>query len=301
MTVRINRNQVFYAFSADLKPAARAAQNEDIILETWDCFEGQVCRPEDMLAELDWEHVNPASGPVYIEGVKTGDILRLDIKDIKIAEQSVVVAMPEEGALGDLVQETEAVILPHKDGKIFFKDKLVIEAKPMIGVIGLAPALESFPNGTPDRHGGNMDCTTIGANSRLYLTAEVDGALIGCGDLHAVMGDGEIIVTGAETNGEVHLSAQTVNLKGLPTPFLETEDHVAAIYSAENLEEATSGAIHNMARFLTEIAGMPLNDAGMLMSLVGSLKFCQVVDPNKTIRFEFPKSALQAYGFCMPE
>ena len=185
--------------------------------------------------------------------------------------------------------------------RFFFKDKLAIEAKPMIGVIGLAPAQGSFPNGTPDRHGGNMDCTTIGANTRLYLTAEVEGALIGCGDLHSVMGDGEIIVTGAETNGEVHLSVRTIDLKGLPTPFLETEEHVATIFSAENLEEATSGAIHRMAQFLTEIAGLPLNEAGMLMSLVGSLKFCQVVDPNKTIRFEFPKSALLVYGFKMPE
>jgi amidase len=55
-----------------------------------------------------------------------------------------------------------------------------------------------------------------------------------------------------------------------------------------------------MAQFLTEIARLPLNDAGMLMSLVGQLKFCQVVDPLKTVRFEFPKSALAAYGFKMP-
>ena len=287
-------------FSANLKAAARAAQGEKIILETFDCFEGQVRKSEDMLAELDWEHVNPASGPVYIEGVQPGDVICLNIQEVKTAAQSIVVAMSEEGALGDIIQETEALILPHRDGKVIFKDKLAIEAKPMIGVIGLAPAQGSIPNGTPDRHGGNMDCTTIGANTRLYLTAEVEGGLIGCGDLHSVMGDGEIIVTGAETDGEVHLTARTVNLKGLPTPFLETKDQVATIFSAENLEEATSGAIHRMAHFLTEIANIPLNDAGMLMSLVGSLRFCQVVDPNKTIRFEFPKSALLAYGFEMP-
>jgi len=52
-----------------------------------------------------------------------------------------------------------------------------------------------------------------------------------------------------------------------------------------------------MAQFLTDFAGIPLNDAGMLMSLVGQLKFCQVVDPLKTVRFEFPKSVLAEYGF----
>ncbi len=54
-----------------------------------------------------------------------------------------------------------------------------------------------------------------------------------------------------------------------------------------------------MAQFLTNFAGIPLNDAGMLMSLAGQLKFCQVVDPLKTVRFEFPKSILAEYGFQM--
>ncbi len=54
-----------------------------------------------------------------------------------------------------------------------------------------------------------------------------------------------------------------------------------------------------MAQFLTGFAGIPLNDAGMLMSLAGQLKFCQVVDPLKTVRFEFPKSILAEYGFKM--
>jgi amidase len=38
----------------------------------------------------------------------------------------------------------------------------------------------------------------------------------------------------------------------------------------------------------------------MLMSLVGELKFCQIVDPLKTVRFEFPKSVLSAHGFSLP-
>lgn len=55
-----------------------------------------------------------------------------------------------------------------------------------------------------------------------------------------------------------------------------------------------------MIDFLTGVGGMPLNDAAMLMSLTGDLKFCQVVDPLMTVRFEFPKSVLKDYGFEMP-
>jgi len=87
------------------------------------------------------------------------------------------------------------------------------------------------------------------------------------------------------------------SLKGLPTPFVQTPDRVATIYSASTTDDAANGAIHRMAQFLTDFVNIPLNDAGMLMSLVGELKFCQVVDPLKTVRFEFPKSVLGEYGF----
>jgi len=40
-------------------------------------------------------------------------------------------------------------------------------------------------------------------------------------------------------------------------------------------------------------AGLPKNDAGMLIRLVGRLKVSQVVDPQKTARFEFPKWELK--------
>jgi amidase len=98
----------------------------------------------------------------------------------------------------------------------------------------------------------------------------------------------------------VRFKPEVVDLRGLPTPFVETPEVVAVIYSAEDVNSAAQGAIERMADFLTKFVKLPLNDAGMLMSLVGQLKFCQVVDPLKTVRFEFPKSVLQQYGFEMP-
>jgi amidase len=137
--------------------------------------------------------------------------------------------------------------------------------------------------------------------SRAYFTVGVEGALFGAGDFHAAMGDGEIVVCGAETSGELQFRAKVVDsLKGLPTPFVETDQVIATIYSAETTDQAANGAIHRMAQFLTDFAHLPLNDAGMLMSLAGELKFCQVVDPLKTVRFEFPKYILTEYGFELP-
>ena len=86
-------------------------------------------------------------------------------------------------------------------------------------------------------------------------------------------------------------------MKGLPTPFIESDDLVAIVYSAPTVDEAASKVTHLMAKFLTDFVNIPLNDAGMLMSLVGELKFCQIVDPLKTVRFVFPKAVLAEYGF----
>ncbi len=298
---KVTREHVFFAFEPGLKPVLRLKQGEEVLIETHDCFEGQLKSEADLIDALDWDHVNPATGPIHIEGVKAGDVIKVDLLEVKVAERSTMVTVPGEGVLGDLITEMETAILTYDGKNVTFKNKVKIPAKPMIGVIGVAPASGRVPNGTPGPHGGNMDCTEIGQGASVYFTAGVEGALFGCGDMHAVMGDGEIVVCGAETPGEVRLKARVVPLQGLPTPFLETRDLVAAIHSSPTVDEAATEATHRMAQFLTDLVKIPLNDAGMLMSLAGELKFCQVVDPEKTVRFEFPKYILEQYGFRMPE
>lgn len=300
MTTTIARDKVFFAFGPHLKAIAEIEQGEEVLLQTHDCFEGQIQRPTDLVDALDWSHVNPATGPLYIKGAKPGDVLRIDLLDLEVGSQSSMVTIPGEGALGDVITEMETTILKREGNEVVFKDKIRVPTRPMVGVIGVAPADDEVPTGTPGAHGGNMDCTLITAGTRVYFTVGVEGAMFGAGDLHAAMGDGEIVVCGAETPGAVHFKAEVVDLPGLPTPFVESADLVSTIYSAPSVDEAVSGAIHRMAQFLTDFARIPLNDAGMLMSLVGELKFCQVVDPLKTVRFEFPKSVLAKYGYQMP-
>jgi len=298
MATKISRDQVFFSFSPALKEIARIGQGEEVIMETHDCFEGQIQTTNDLLDSLDWDHVNPATGPLYIEGAKPGDVLRIDLLDISVGEQSSMVTLPGEGALGDVITEMETSILKLENKQVVFKDKVRVPMRPMIGVIGVAPATGDVPNGTPGAHGGNMDCTMVTKGNSIYFTVGVEGAMFGAGDMHAAMGDGEIVICGAETPGVVRFKAEVVDdLKGLPTPFIESEDLVAVVFSAPTIDEAASQATHLMAKFLTDFVKIPLNDAGMLMSLVGELKFCQIVDPLKTVRFEFPKAVLAEYGF----
>ncbi len=296
---KLTRDTVFYAFSRDLEPALEIEPGEKVQMETHDCFCGQVQTEADGVEDLDWGRVNPATGPIYVRGALPGYILAVDIEDVRVADQGAMAAIPGEGALGDIITETETRIFRMEGDQAIFNHRVHLPVKPMVGVIGVAPKGDPVPNGTPDAHGGNMDCTLIGAGCTVHLPVNTEGALLGMGDMHSVMGDGEIVVCGLEVAGEVVFSTRVLREAKLPTPFLDNADLVATIYSALTADEAADGAIHGMAQFLTETVGIGVNEAAMIMSLAGELKFCQVVDPMKTVRFEFPKSVLSAYGFRM--
>lgn len=297
MTKVIDSSKAFFGFGPDLEAVDTVEKGEQVVFETLDCFSCQLETSADTLNELDWSITNPATGPVYVNGVKPGDTLKVKIDKIELKGQSVMVVLPGAGGLGHLLTEPETVILPIEDGKLKFRDSLELETKPMVGVIGVAHPERLIPNSTPDTHGGNMDCTRIAEGATLYLTAGVEGGLFGLGDIHALMGDGEILICGAETPGAVTTTLDVTPTQGIPTPFIEDAEIYAAIASAETADEAQKMAGENMFKFLTDVAGLKPNDAGMLMSLVGNLIFCQVVDPLITVRFEFPKSVLAELGF----
>jgi len=295
----LNDDQVFYAFAPDLEPALRVELDEEFCLVTRDCFANQLSSDEDTLDDLDWSRINPATGPVYIEDVEPGDLLRIDILELGMAGPSVMTTIPGSGVITG-VTEASTRVMDNSGGTLKLSTALgplELPLSPMIGVIGLAPAEGSIPNGTPGAHGGNMDCRLIGEGTSLYLRAAVPGGLFGCGDVHALMGDGEVVVCGAETPARIRIKASRVEAAALPTPFLVTDELYVAIATAPSSDAAFQMATDQMFGFLTGIVGLPQGDAGRLMSLVGNLVFCQVVDPEITVRFEFPKAVLAELGF----
>ena len=298
--VIIPRTQAVYAMSPDNPPAAHVADGETIHFETSDCFGCQLTREDQKVGAIDWERINPATGPLYVEGAQPGDVLKVEILDISLADHATAVEMPGEGVYGHLLTQETTRIFPVKDGILTFNDHLTFPVEPMIGVIGVAPAEGSVLTGTPDSHGGNMDCNRICAGSTLYLPVNVPGALLAMGDLHAIMGDGEVCVCGAEISGAVTVRVTVLKNCPLPTPFLIREDLAAAIFSAKTMEEATRGATCRMRQFLLDFSSLPSADAGILLSLSGSLRICQAVDPMITCRMELPRRVIDALEVLLP-
>lgn len=293
----IKHDTVIYAMSPDNAPAATAQSGDTVVFETQDCFSGQIACTEDQLGSLDWSRINPATGPLYVEGAAPGDTLKVEILRIDLAPQAAVVEMPDSGVTGLWADQESTKIIPVADGKAVFSDRLTLPLCPMIGVIGTAPAEGAISTGTPDVHGGNMDCKRIGAGTTLYLPVNVTGALLAMGDLHALMGDGEVCVCGGEIAGAVTVKVSVVKGRSLPLPFLVTEEHAMAIYSAPSIDAAAQGATQRMRAFLIDQVKLPPHEAGMLLSLAGDLRICQAVDPNKTCRMEVPLSILAELGY----
>lgn len=254
-----------------------------------------------MFQELDWNRINPATGPVYINGAEPGDILVVTIEKIKIAEKGVLTTGANLGVMGEELHENTVKIVSVHNEHVLFSNELQIPINPMIGVIGTAPKEESISCGTPHDHGGNMDCKEIKEGTTLLLPVNVPGALLALGDLHATMGDGEIGVSGVEVAGEVTVTVQIIKGKKWPLPMAIQKEKIMTLASEKLLDDAANRAVRNMVTFLHEELEMSKADATLLLSAAGDLKVCQVVDPLKTARMELEMNYVEKLGFTMSE
>jgi amidase len=207
---------------------------------------------------------------------------------------------PTAGAFHEAYTTKTVRIFEVLENQIRFDDKLTLESDPMIGVIGTAPYGEGILTESPDYHGGNMDCKTIVKGSTLYLPVCVEGALLSMGDLHALMGDGEVLICGLEISGEVTVRVTVLKDCILPTPFVVCRERAMTIQSALTLDEAAKMAATKMFELLSVVMQGDSVNAGMLMSLQSDMAVCQMVDPKKTIRVELPLEIFRAYGYQLP-
>ena len=285
-----------FALAADAPPAIRVPDGAQVELETADGFCDQIRHPDDRLAAVDWEQINPATGPVFVEDARPGDVLAVRVERIEVANQGVMAVSDDFGVLAERFRGTEVRLVPIVDGRARITDGVDVPVDPMIGVLGVAPAGAAVPTGTPGSHGGNMDTRLIAEGATVYLPVSAPGALLAVGDLHAAMGDGEICGTGVEVAGRVTLRVTVRRDLEIANPVVETPEVVATVASAPTLDEAATLATRDMADLLGARLGLTPTEATMLMSAAGDLRVSQVVDPLKTARFALPKDVLAQYG-----
>lgn len=302
----ISKEYVTGILDKSVPPVAFCDSGDTVQFETRDCYDDGVVSEERPLGDKEDPIANPATGPLFVNGAEPGDVLKVEILDIELRDWGVMRSSTSCGVFYEDFNQRTARIYKLEDGRdgknsaARFDDTLVLELDPMIGVIGTAPAGEGVETETPDSHGGNMDCRKIVKGSVLYLPVNVEGALLAMGDIHALMGDGEVFICGLEIGGVVTVKVTVLKAVKLPTPFLYCRGDVMTMQSALTLDEAGDMAAKAMKDFVKMATGKDNFEAGMLMSLLANMVVCQVVDPLKTVRMEFPLAVLVQYGYQLP-
>ena len=92
---RLTKDKHVYVLDPQAAPAITIASGEELIVETWDAFEGE----RDPVA-LETRGVRgPATGPIHVEGATPGDALKVDFIRITAINEGVHLVRPGRGFL----------------------------------------------------------------------------------------------------------------------------------------------------------------------------------------------------------
>jgi amidase len=133
------RDSYTHSFSPQQPIALYVQAGDQIHIQSWDCYKGQVTTNDDLIKEIDDADVNPATGPIYVEGAEPGDTLTVKIIDIKTEKVGVARFSPDEGQLHDKAYRPYGKFFTVIDNAIYLNDPTSFPLNPMLGVIGVAP------------------------------------------------------------------------------------------------------------------------------------------------------------------
>ena len=295
-----------FGWDNSFPPVARVAPGTTIEFECVDASGGQLSATSSLadVAAIDFARVNPVNGPVYVEGAKPGDTLKVTFEGFRPSGFGWTANIPGFGLLADQFPDPALKIWKYDPGgsqPAMFSPSAKVPLKPFCGTVGVAlaePGLHSIV--PPRRVGGNLDIRDLSAGSVLYLPVEVEGALFSIGDGHAAQGDGEVGGTAIESPVNAVLTLDIDRQLKLRTPCFTTPGPVTSHFDkkgyevstgvAPDLMEATRGAVSQMIDILGAHHGLSAIDAYMLSSVCADLRISEIVDqPNWVVSFYFPR------------
>ena len=263
------------------------------------------------------------TGPVYIEGAEPGDMLEVQILDIRTRvpwgmnftrARSGVFSRDYPGfrdgdppldippETPDLPPEEFHVIRTETiDGVEYgvwqsgirvrlapFMGIYAVAPNPVLGEVGVdVPGVQR--SGPPGAFGGNLDVKHLTAGTKLYLPVFHTGARFYVGDPHGAQGDGEVSGTAIEQSliGTfrfiVHKDA------AITLPRGETDTHWLIMGIDLDLDRAMRNASYEVVRFLVEEKGLRPSVAFSVASVAVDFTVSEVVDETQVVTALIPK------------
>lgn len=237
------------------------------------------------------------TGPIAVEGAAVGDVLEVEILDIKLRQDwGWNLIKPLSGTLPDDFHETRLITIPLDEQRMVGRLPwgLDLPLKPFFGVMGVAPppAWGRIGSLIPRAMGGNLDNKELVPGAKLYLPVFVPGALFSCGDGHGVQGDGEVCVTAIETALQGRFAFTLRKDLRFTYPRAETPTHYITMAMDPDLDQCAVRALRDMIVLLGEIGKLSREDAYTLCSLAADLRVTQTVNGSKGIHCMIAKSVV---------
>ena len=306
----VHRHDHHIGWDNDNSPVLTVAPGETVTIETVDSSGGQLT-PEATVADiasLDFNKVNPVTGPIFIDGALPGDALHVTLDSYRPSGWGWTANIPGFGLLADQFLKPAMHIWSYDADALkpaLFGDFGRVPLKPFAGTVGVAPVSPGTHSIVPPRRvGGNMDIRDLAAGSVLILPIEVEGALLSLGDTHAAQGDGEVCGTAIESPMDVTVKLELVKgaapafprftTPGPVTRHLDEKGYEVTTGVGPDLMTGARDAVAGMIDLLTARHHMSPEDAYMLCSVCADLRISEIVDqPNWIVSFYFPRLVLE--------
>lgn len=234
------------------------------------------------------------TGPIYVEGADSGDVLEVRIESIDLAIPYAYNGFgPRRGFLPEDYEHAKTKIIPldreHMTAE--FGPGITIPLHPFFGSIGVAPpkAMGRISSAPPGIHAGNLDNKELVAGTTLFIPVWAKGALLEIGDGHAGQGNGEVDITAMETSLTGRFKLIVRKDLHLTMPRAETPTHWITMGIDSNLVVATKQAVREAINFLVTTKGLSRDDAYMLTSVSSDVDITELVDGTVGVHVMIPK------------
>ena len=282
--------QICHRFSAEDEPAIRVESGETFCVTTTDRFRN-VSRTDPEFAKS--EVVRSMNGPIYVDGVKAGDTLRVDFLSISPAEpKGYVLVLPGAGALGERIPGFQMTEVKVSESEIVFPSGTSIPFRPMLGMIGVAPEEGEAQLGEAGTYGGLLSTTEVTEGSSLYFPVFHNGAYLAMGDSHLAMGDGEATSSAVEGSMKITMRASASQDLQVSKPLVITADHVITFGRGKTLNEAGEVATLAMSDLIAERLGVSAVETAMLIGCAADLRAALALYAPYSMKMLMPRRSL---------
>jgi acetamidase/formamidase len=168
-----------------------------------------------------------------------------------------------------------------------------VPMKPMLGCISVAPqGDQQYRGGDLGPFGGNLDYNEIAEGATVYLPVFHAGALLGMGDGHAAMGDGEVVGSGLETSMDVDFTVEVIPGDSSGMVRVENKDYLIALGVSGSVPVSIQVATSQLATWIKQ--KYQLSDSEVAILFASTLKYdiTELVDSRFDVAAKVPKSVL---------